>query len=276
MTQRTWQGSGSTYSMWWGGHCWNLSLNQDRPGLRRAEDPAACYLSLEGAAAPGRRDFHGFCSGSLVGVELSRSSVQATYAPPGWAGLQLRASWTPVANREGIDLDVQVSTSSVGELKSVEVYVATRLFDHENDAIGACPLASWVTPRDARSASLSYDGRETPGELRLLATLPVPGADDSAFAPLSLARPWPDRSGRYVEMVHPHDVSRRIIQSPNRDLHVPGSELAVRYALFGHDLDKGVIVRGRLRGLWVSTKSPGEAIGQAYQEFLELPPPLGT
>lgn len=275
MTKHTWRGSGSTYSLWWGGRRWNLSLTQDRPAVRRANDPAACYLSLVGLAATGRSDFQAFSSGSLVGVEQYHSSVQATYSPQGWAGLQIRATWTPVADRDGLDLDVQVLTSSVGELKAVEVYVATRLLD-PGQAIGAFRLASSVTPRDARSASLSYDGREEPGELRLLTTHPVPGPDDTAFAPVSLARTWPDRGVRYVEMVHPHDVSRRIAQKPCRDLHINGAELAVRYGLFGHDLEKGVIVRGRLRGLWVDTKAPGEAIAAAYQEFLDLPPPLGT
>ena len=166
--------------------------------------------------------------------------------------------------------------SSVGELKSVEVYVATRLFDHGNAAIPSFRLASWVVPRDARSAALTYDGRTSTGELRLLATLPVPEPRDTAFPPVSLARPWPDRSLRYVEMVHPHDVSRRIVQGPNPDRYIPGSELAVRYALFGHDLEKGVVVRGRLRGLWIPTESGEADLREAYREFLALPPPLGT
>jgi hypothetical protein len=273
VTQRTWQGSGSTYSLWWGGCRWTLSLNQDRPGLRTAENPAACVQSLEGLAVPGRSDFHAFTARSLVGVELSRSSVRATYAPPGWAGLQVRASWTPVANRDGIDLEIQVLTSSVGELNSVEIHVATRLLEPESDAIGTSPLASWVTPRDARSGSLSYDGRETRGVLRLLTTLPVPSADEVGFPPISLTPPWPDRSSCYIEMVHPHDVSRRIVQSRSRDLHCPGS---VRYGFFGHDLEKGVILRGRLRGLWIISDSRSESVSEAYREFLELPPPLGT
>jgi len=167
-------------------------------------------------------------------------------------------------------------TSSVGELKSIEIHIASGLFGHEEEAIRAAPLATWVTPRDARSASLSYDGRETPGELRFLTTLPLAGGDDTAFGPVWLARPWPDRSLRYVEMAHPHDVSRRILKSPGRLQPVLGSELSVRHGLFGHDLEKGVIVRGRLRGLWVSTESSEKLIGQAYQRFLDLPPPLGT
>jgi hypothetical protein len=275
VTHRLWEGSDLTYSLVWGGHCWTLALDQDRPGLRRAEDPAGCVQSLVGLAARGRSDFHAFTSRSLIGVELSGSSVQATYAPPGWAGLQVRASWTPAVQQGGLDFEVQMLTPSVGELRSVEIHVGSTLFDPGTEPNATPSMASWVTPREARSAALSYDGRESPSDLRYLTTLPVPDSADAAFAPVSLASPWPDQSGCYLEMVHPHDISRRIVQTGSREPHFPGSVLGVRYGLFGHDLEKGVIVRGRLRGLWISPESTIEAHREAYQDFLKQPPPLG-
>ena len=54
--------------------------------------------------------------------------------------------------------------------------------------------------------------------------------------------------GFYVEMVQPADAARRIAcgtaaASPtDRNVH------SMRYELFGHDLEKGVILRARLRG----------------------------
>ena len=50
----------------------------------------------------------------------------------------------------------------------------------------------------------------------------------------------------------------------------------MRYGLFGHDLEKGVIVRGRLRGLWIPCGDFDEMSREAFREFLETPPPLGT
>ncbi len=68
----------------------------------------------------------------------------------------------------------------------------------------------------------------------------------------------------YVEMCHPHDgVGLEVGPGP-----------AVRFRLFGHDLEKGVILRGRLRGLLVPREEDETAALQAYQRFLEEPPNL--
>ena len=49
----------------------------------------------------------------------------------------------------------------------------------------------------------------------------------------------------------------------------------VRYALFGLAIEKGVILRARLRGCWIRSRNP-EAEAQAlYREFLDQPLPLG-
>ena len=76
-------------------------------------------------------------------------------------------------------------------------------------------------------------------------------------------------------MVHPHDVARRIFWGQSQpDLAIAG-QLHIRYGLFGHDLEKGVIIRARIRGLWISGRDIAVLTPVALRDFLETPPPLG-
>jgi hypothetical protein len=68
----------------------------------------------------------------------------------------------------------------------------------------------------------------------------------------------------YVEMVHPDDRSPR-----------PGARLPGRYALFGLDLERGVILRGRLRGIWLATEPVEAEVSRLFDEFVKEPLPLG-
>jgi hypothetical protein len=236
------------------------------------DHPGGWCLALDGVSAPGRHDLKALCGETLVGVELVHSRVEATFAPAGWAGLLVRASWSAPLDIESIDLEVQVSASSVGELKAIEVYVATRLL---SAGAASGPQAAWVEPRDRRAAALSYDGRENSDQLLCLTTLPVPGSDGASFEPLFIVPPWPPSRGTYFELVHPHDVARRIVYGEIGEPPDRGSVVAVRYCLFGHGLEKGVIVRGRLRGLWIDSADLAEEARNAHAAFLTLPPPLG-
>jgi hypothetical protein len=67
----------------------------------------------------------------------------------------------------------------------------------------------------------------------------------------------------YVEFVHPDD------RSPNEGAPRAGW---VRHSLFGHDLEKGVVLRGRLRAIWLADAA--DAASQ-LDRFLRAPLPLG-
>jgi hypothetical protein len=272
--QRTWQGSRSTYEIPWGGETWVLEGQLPRPGLYRRGSGGERFLSLEGLGAPDRRDTASPLFWSLAGVEVVRSRVEATYEPRDWAGLRIRASWSPTTAGNGMDLEIQVWASSVGQLQAIEVFVATGPTDLGH-AAGA-PFPSWVQPRDRRSAALSYDGREPLESLGRLTTVPLPTGDEVAFPPVFLSFPGQEPGGDYLEMVHPYDVARRIITVSEPPYDRRGRALAIRYGLLGHDLEKGVVVRARLRGLWSSGADLEEASRRAFQEFLEQPLPLGT
>ena len=92
--------------------------------------------------------------------------------------------------------------------------------------------------------------------------------------PGPVADPWlAPRSGRegwtYAEFVHPHDVSRRIHEGK-----LPFT--ATRYGLLGYDLERGVVLRARLRGLWLPKASAFDDAQRQLDEFLGAPLPLST
>ena len=76
-------------------------------------------------------------------------------------------------------------------------------------------------------------------------------------------------------MAHPDDVARRISTDPAAasSATVPGR--FVRYGFFGLSIEKGVILRARLRGCWIHSSEPEDAARALYEEFLKQPPPLG-
>jgi len=68
----------------------------------------------------------------------------------------------------------------------------------------------------------------------------------------------------YVEMCHPNDAAGPVCEQTD----------SVSFQLFGHDLEKGVILRGRLRAMLVRRQGDRDAALSAYRTFLEEPPNL--
>jgi hypothetical protein len=248
-----WGRSGNDFTIIWAGQPWTLRAGGDRPGLYR--ESVGPLLGLEGIAARGRRDCKALGRASLIGTEERLGRVEATYLPLGWGELTVRASWAP-ADAEAIDLEVEVKARSVGQLKAVEILTVNQVGREQPRE------RAWrVWPRDARCASLTYDGREP--DLSGFTTVP-PG-------PLSVHPPWlapcdacPGWS--YLALAHPDDVSRRLTDGP----------IIVRDALFGHDLERGVVLRGRLRGVWLPAPVALEAAQAQFERFLAQPLPLAT
>ncbi len=273
MSQRAWQGSGSTYTLAWGGRPWTLDLEADRPGMRIDDRPQDCVLALDGVAAVGRFDPDALGGKSLLRVERLAERVEATYAPSRWGGLEVRASWSPTCRHDGIDLEVQISASSVGELRGLETLVVSRIAA-PGDYTGE-PESIWVHPRDARSAGFSYDGRMPATDLRRLTTLPLHDSSAPGLAQVAAPGPGRDSGGRYLEMVHAHDVARRMLQCQGQPDSAVAGQLYICYGLFGHDLEKGVVIRARIRGLWISGQDMAVPPEVALGDFVATPPPLG-
>lgn len=249
-----WTGDGPEYQLNWAGIDWSLHLDEPRPGLRAGE--LGPLLALDGLAATGRRGDQVFGKESLISHECRLNQVEATYQPPDWGELTVKAIWSPIGD-DTVNLELELSARSVGELRAVEAFVLS--------ALGPLPptgsLRS-VEPRDRRAAGFSYDGREF--DLSALSSGPPGPIDHPWLAPRSGREGW-----TYVEMVHPHDAARRIHEG-----RLPFT--ATRYGLLGHDLERGIVLRARLRGLWLPKDVAYTEAERRYRAFLDEPPPLTT
>jgi hypothetical protein len=278
VVETLWNGTGPVFTLFWGGRDWTLNVEDPRNGLRlQTGESLPRLLAPDRLAAPKRCDRDAFTRKTLVAFERYRSSVQATYAPRSWGGIQVRAAWTARAQHDTLDLEIQLSASSVGELDGLEVGVTSRL-DPAAPEDSEAPRF-YVEARDAAAAFAVGDGREPDVHLCGFAIL----SDDRPLRPsLHPPRDTPSAGAAssapglfYAEMAHPDDLFRRVFTEPipAESLTVPGG--SIRYALFGLELEKGVILRARLRGQWLRSANPQEEAAALYQEFLRQPPPLG-
>lgn len=273
MNDVAWLGDGPVLTSNLASQTWRLALDDPHPGLAWSDTKnQARILTLDHIDAAGRRDPSAFAGPSLVSWARHGTRLEATFVPPGWPGLNVRAAWSPTADRAGFDLEVQVWMTSKAVLRRLEIAVSS-LWWRETEN----PTDRWayqVEPRDARAAALSYDGREPAESLQSLTTRPVPATSPRPLAPRSwpLASPLP--GSVYVEMVQPNDCARRLIGEPQD----PGDHRTswTGYGLFGHDLEKGVVLRGRIRGCWIASSQPSEEAARRYESFLNEPPPLRT
>jgi hypothetical protein len=274
VTDREWQGDGPHFLIEAAGRPWGLDLDEAQPGLRWSDARStARLLALHHIAAPGRRDERAFERTALVSLEHHRGRVRATFAPRGWHGLTVRATWEPTPHAEGFDLEVQVTVTSPGVLRRVEVAVAS---SWALATTGRPPAVAYrVEPRDVLAAALSYDGREPPDVLHSLTTLPVPPTFTRSLSPQMAREPGPPRDRWYLELVQPNDCARRIIGEASAPADAAPGGISIRYGLFGHDLEKGVVLRGRVRGSWIDSPSPEPEARRRLEAFVSEPPPLG-
>ncbi|MGH7193414.1 MAG: hypothetical protein ACREJM_07750, partial [Candidatus Saccharimonadales bacterium] len=81
-------------------------------------------------------------------------------------------------------------------------------------------------------------------------------------------RPWQGNFS-YAEMAHPSDAAAC-------ELHDGADATEIAHRLFEGNLEKGVIVRGRVRGVVVPRSEDLEFALAAWNQFVEQPPPLTT
>ena len=208
MQQLTWQGSGPDFGLLWGERTWRLNVNEPHHGLRLEPGGSVpSLLALDRLAGPARCDPAAFSSKTLVEYERYRSSVRATYAPPSWGGALVRASWLALAD-ETVDLEIQLSASSVGELDGLEIGISSRL-DPAALSESAAPVF-YVEARDQSAAFSVGDGREPlvrQCQFKML-------SESQPLAPCLYPPPGGSSDLYYAEMVHPDDLARRVFTTP--------------------------------------------------------------
>jgi hypothetical protein len=121
--------------------------------------------------------------------------------------------------------------------------------------------AEWlVFPRDRVAGIISLDGRRpNPDAVAIAATY---------RQPIVLYRPARQRWS-YAEMCRPHDCLRIIVRQTKQHTHVG-------FGLFGLDLEKGVILRGRLRGVFLPRSNDTARCLNEFARFAAEPPRLSV
>ncbi len=203
--------------------------------------PCARLLTLEGMAC-GPSGAGLTLLGAPVRAERLHDRVIADYTVTLGGEVAVRATWMPTHGLDGVDLFVEASTPTVGEVADLRLIIG-----------GSMPGARSI--QVARASHVP----EHRGELGFM--------PPAVEATITLVRD-PAFAGRaYVELVLPLGLAG--VERPSIT-----SGLLPRYAFFGGDLERGVVVRGRVRGAWVPD---GEAELQAdalWHAFRSLPPAL--
>jgi hypothetical protein len=83
---------------------------------------------------------------------------------------------------------------------------------------------------------------------------------------------FPDAQFSYIEMVHPDDFEHDEIG--RRD--TGDGSLRATHRLFRASLEKGVILRARVRGVFVDRRDDARTAAACYAAFAAADPPLGT
>ena len=193
---------------------------------------------------------HAASAGSLVDCYQRGGDLIATYAQTPERPVRVQVYWRAE------------SAADRAPLVDLQVSVQTSLLDSR--------------PRLATSSRLPR------GELRRLID-----ARAGMFEPISLAQThelsflpeqgrecflfrWPDVEASYVEIVYPGD-------SDCSKLKLCGSgRWELSHGLFSGELEKGVIVRARVRGAYLPRERDEELAARAYAEFLKSDLPLTT
>jgi hypothetical protein len=253
----SWEPRGpAAFAVDWAGTPWTLRLDADVPGLHADDADLGPVLGLESLSERGRRAPTAFAPTQRVKVRNLTDRVIADYAPLGWGALWIRATWS-TRDDDALDLLVEVQCRSVDQLHALEVGLLSRLGPDPGPGAHRS-----VQPRDAHAAGLTYDGRES--DLDRLVTGPPGEPLGPWLAPRSA------RSGQtYAELALADDISRRIHEG-TLPFHT------TRTSLFGHDLEKGVVLRGRLRALWLPKATAASEVERRFHAFRAEPPPLTT
>lgn len=242
-------------------------LDDDNAELQHGS--LACRINVVRPADGLRLDSQSlFAGANLLGVEIPPPEA-GTKAPPidkHVRGSDLILAYRPTADWP-VHLDVLWRALSLSQegltLSAVELQVSVRtdLLDSRPElgvrsALSADRVLRLADAGASRFKPLSLDGS------------PVLGP---ANGPCCLIFRQQDADMSYVEMVHPADFCRgELIGGAGRDRQVQ-----VRHHLFPQSLEKGVILRARVRGLFCPRDADEAIATEAYRSFAAAAPPLG-
>ena len=227
-----------------------------------------CDLSLAGAAVEGARLFCLDLNPSASASPDETGAREAELSGEFVRGADLVAAYGETADRP---FAVQARWRILDAVRSAGVHVVLEF------------VVSVETSLLSGSPSLAVSSRLPAGECLLLTD-----PETAAFSPLAVSTSAatvfePDGAAAclrirlpgsrydYVEMVHPADFRRSVSTSVLRQ----DNEIGIRHLLTAWRMEKGVIVRTRLRALFVD-RQDDRAAAAAWAEFAAAAPPLSA
>jgi hypothetical protein len=185
--------------------------------------------------------------------------------------VRLHIYWKATAPSQ---LDMEVLASSVHLLDCLEVQTLSRFRSGEVLVRASATGSGWLDVRDARALGskwLVFARDRMAGLMGLDGRTPAP--DVAMLAgfyrqPVVIYRPRGQRWS-YVEMARPDDCARVIVGIERRDP-------TVSFGLFGLDIEKGVILRGRVRGAFISRSKDLRDCLRLFSRFANESPRLSV
>ncbi len=277
-----WKLSGDGYTLTRPKLAGRLVLHGVTPGLRglqvtRTDRWPGPVLAIESVCAAGTPGWPaGFHSPQTL-HRVRRQLVDVQLEPTPCCPVRLGLYW----NAAGPDrIDAEVLVSSPMPLDRLEVRTISRAPIYGGvaaDELLMClggsrgewlnvagphlPSGRWcVAPRDLDAARFSLDGRSPSFEESLLC---------GQFRwPIVLYRPA-GRSWSYVEMSRRDDCARVVAR-------VRGRHAEWSFGLFGLDVEKGVILRGRVAGAIIARRGDTQVAVRLYRRFAAEAPHLSV
>ncbi len=273
----TWQRLPTGYALDHAGLRAELAIREVTPGLRdivRSGDASGVpwpgpVLGVDRVQTAGRQRYAVVFARKPI-HRLRSDMVDIEIEPTQTFPFRMQLYWQASCAGQ-IDLEVLVTTDLV--LQHLEVVTLSQLPRgelltslpgtrgwHSHAEVRALGHRDLVVPRDRTSARFSLDGR-LPSFRGLVLAGPY-------RMPVVLHRPA-ERDWSYVEMSHPDDCARLILLGRPRHAQVS-------FGLFGLNVEKGVILRGRLRGAFVPRAEDSDHAAALYDKFLRESPRLSV
>lgn len=252
MDLRVWQLAGNKAQLRLEGLSASLDLEQPARGIHDIHPVlnAAADFHVLGIEVPAISH-----TGRDAIVECYTRSIDLVAAyreTKGWP-IQVDVRWQAVGNAG--------ATGLLGAIDMV-VSVRTDLLDSRPAlaAVSAVPPGEMLRLRDRQSGR--FEPLEADGTIGVV---PQDGPGCLLFRPV-----LGDLS--YAEMIHPADFDRDEIACGE----TPEAPVCVRHRLFPQPLEKGVILRARVRGAILARSTDQELASALYAALSTADPPLGT
>lgn len=277
----TWRVAPGGYVLRQQGLSASLTFRGPTPGLRHVSPPCGesplrwpgPVLAVRAVLVAGRRPFRVGSRASRPTHRLRTGVVDVHFEPSRPCPVRLHLYWSDATDEQ---LDLEVLVSSLDPFQHLEVLTLSRVpratvllpvpvnsDELEWLDVGSMPGrgTQWLAvPRDRETDGSGPDGR--PPELAEMIL-----ARPYAF-PVALYRPT-GQDWSYVEMSRSEDCARILARTAR-------SRVDVSFGLFGLDTEKGVILRGRVRAVFIPRDQDTERGRELWKQFMTEPPHLSV